>query len=417
LVARCAPEVMWGAFLMHTTDGASETGTAPLHEMDHAASDDGEAGSRRGTAEDVRFMSEALALAERGRGLVSPNPVVGAVVVRDGSVVGRGWHGRYGGPHAETVALEDAGDLSIGSTLYVTLEPCCVWGNTPPCTRAIERAGVRKVVFAVEDPNPDVCGSGARTLSAAGIEVWSGVMKREAIAANAGYVSFRTKGLPHVLLKIAMSLDGRVKAPDGGPRWTSSEASRRAVHAMRAASDAVMVGVETVLADDPELTDRREDAPARQPARIVLDGALRTPLESKLVSSAPDVRTIVACGRAADAEREAALAARGVEVWRVERTDEGLDLRSVLRRAASGGLLYVLAEGGPSVASGLMRERLVDRVAFFICPVVYGAGGLAAFADIGPELSLREGFASPRWSLSGGDVVFEADVAGDETAS
>jgi len=368
------------------------------------------AGSASLEADDA-YMREALALAERGRGFTSPNPVVGAVVVRHGRIVGRGWHARYGAPHAETMALDEAGELARDATLYVTLEPCCFWGKTPPCTDAIARAGIREVVFAVEDPNPAVCGGGLAALRGDGIEVRTGVLAEEATAANVGYLRYRTIGLPSVLLKLALSLDGRV-APPGGPRWTSSESSRRLVHRMRAVADCVMVGIDTVIADDPELTDRREERGDRQPWRLVLDTALRVPLESRMVSAAGETRTIVACGGDADADREEALKARGVSVWRFERTQYGVDLTSVVRRLAGEGCLYVLAEGGPRVASRLLTERLVDRVAFFICPVLYGSEGRDALGELPPVLSRRGVLTNVRWSETGGDILFEAEVSG-----
>jgi len=361
---------------------------------------------------DVAYMREALALAERGRGFTSPNPVVGAVVVRHGRIVGRGWHARYSAPHAETMALDEAGEIARGATLYVTLEPCCFWGKTPPCTDAIARAGIREVVFAVEDPNPEVCGGGMAALRGDGIEVRAGVLAEEATAANVGYLRYRTTGLPSILLKLALSLDGRVTPPPGGPRWTSSEPSRRLVHGMRAGADCVMVGIDTVIADDPELTDRRDERADRQPWRLVLDTALRIPLESRMVSAAGETRTIVACGGDADVDREEALKARGLSVWRFERTEHGVDLTSVVRRLADEGALYVLAEGGPKVASRLLTDGLVDRVAFFICPVLYGDGGRGALGKLPLVLSRRGVLRNARWSKSGGDMLFEAELAG-----
>lgn len=361
---------------------------------------------------DSRLMAEALSLAERGRGRVSPNPVVGALVVRDGVVVGRGWHDRYGGPHAEVVALDAAGDLARGSTVYVTLEPCCVWGNTPPCTDALIRAGVREVVAAVLDPNPEVSGRGTEALRAGGIQVRTGVMAEEATRANAGYLRFRNEGLPSVLLKLAMSLDGRVTPPVGGPRWTSSEDSRELVHAMRADADCVLVGVGTVLVDDPRLTDRRDGEGSRQPSRLVLDTNLRVPPACALAESAREIETIVACGAAASLERQGALEDLGVKVWRVgEAASSGVDAAAVLKRAAEAGKLNVLAEGGPTIASTLLNEGLVDRVAFFVSPVLYGSGGRPAFSELAARLWDPASFTNARWTSVGGDALFEADVA------
>lgn len=360
---------------------------------------------------DRRHMAEALALAERGRGFVSPNPVVGSVVVRDGEVVGRGWHERHGGPHAEVMALEEAGGQARGATLYVTLEPCCVWGKTPPCSEAIIEAGVDEVIAAIEDPNPDVAGSGLAALRAAGIVVRAGLLAEEASAANAGYLRFRKDGLPSVLLKLALSLDGRVAAPPRGPRWTSSEESREVVHAMRGDADCVLVGIGTVLEDDPLLTDRRAGARPRQPARLVLDTSLRTPLDSALVTSAADAKTAIACGLEADEDKERKLVDRGVDVWRFRTTADGLDVTSVLRRAADEGRLSILSEAGPRVATSLLRAGLVDRVAYFLSPVIYGNAGLEALGRLPAFFAERDVFTSARWTIVGGDALFEAKLA------
>ncbi|MFH1502968.1 MAG: bifunctional diaminohydroxyphosphoribosylaminopyrimidine deaminase/5-amino-6-(5-phosphoribosylamino)uracil reductase RibD [Candidatus Eisenbacteria bacterium] len=360
---------------------------------------------------DLRHMSEALALAERGRGFVSPNPVVGAVLIHDGDVVGRGWHARYGEAHAEAGALAEAGEAARGATLYVTLEPCCVWGNTPPCTDAIIRAGVREVVAAIEDPNPAVAGRGIAALRAAGLSVRMGALASEAAKANRGYVRYRTTGLPSVTLKLALSLDGRVAAPRGGPRWTSSPSARTAVHAMRAAADCVLTGVGTVLADDPLLTDRREGEGSRQPARLVFDSLLRTPEDGALAATARDVETVVACSARASADREAALSERGVRVWRFEPSRDGIDPDAVLRKLALAGKLDVLAECGPTLATALLRSGLCDRAAFFVSPVLYGASGGEGLGELPSGFWTREAFASPTWTVVGGDVLFEAELA------
>lgn len=369
------------------------------------------AGAARPEGFDEARMGEALALAERGRGHVSPNPVVGAVIVKDGEVVGRGWHGRYGGPHAEVMALEEAGERARGATLYVTLEPCCVWGNTPPCTEAVAGAGIREVVAAIEDPNPAIAGRGVAALRSAGITVRTGVLATEAAQANPGYLRFRRTGLPSVLLKLALSLDGRVSPPPGGPRWTSSERSRELVHAMRARVDCVLVGVGTVLADDPLLTDRRPGAGSRQPSRLVLDSNLRTPPGCAVVSTARDIETIVACGADASRARERALVELGVKVWRFERTSDGrVDAAAALRAAAVAGKLEVLAEGGPGVASTLLNSGLAERVAFFVSPLLYGSEGVAALGALAPGFADRASFGAASWTDCGGDMLFQASV-------
>jgi len=374
-------------------------------------------------------MDRAFELAERGRGATSPNPVVGAVIVKDGEIVGAGYHERFGGPHAEVNALAQAGQRACGATLYVTLEPCSISGKTPPCTDAIVAAGVARTVVPVEDPNPRVSGRGLSILRDAGVEVELGLMREEARVLNAPYFKYRRTGLPFTTLKLALSLDGRIAPPSGGPRWTSSAASRELVHAMRANVDCVMVGIGTVLADDPRLTDRRTETGgeppdgtrgtgrgspergARQPARLVLDTHLRIPVESALVTGAREVRTIVACCDSADSSRCAVLENAGVTVWRSAACDGTLDMASVLRQAADEGFISILSEGGAAVASSLLGSGLVDRVAFFVAPRLYGAGGTPAFGALHESWwDGLGGFRNGRWTDIGGDGLFEADV-------
>ncbi len=372
---------------------------------------------------DSFFMSRAFELAKRGRGATSPNPVVGAVIVRDGEIVGSGYHERYGSAHAEVNALAEAGARASGATLYVTLEPCSISGKTPPCTDAIVAAGIARTVVPVEDPNPRVSGEGISILRNAGVEVDLGLMHEEARSLNAAYFKYRSTGLPFTTLKLALSLDGRIAPPPGGTRWTSSEASRELVHAMRAKVDCVMVGIGTVLADDPLLTDRRTrtgghapdgmspDGGPRQPARLVLDTHLRTPLESAIVSGARDVRTIVVCRESADPSRRAQLEGAGVAVWSAGTLDGRLDLDVVLRRAAAEGLISVLSEGGAGVASSLLNGGFVDRVAFFVTPKLYGGGGVPALGTLDDSWwSERSRLVNGTWTEIGGDCLFESDV-------
>jgi diaminohydroxyphosphoribosylaminopyrimidine deaminase/5-amino-6-(5-phosphoribosylamino)uracil reductase len=327
--------------------------------------------------------------------------------------VGEGFHERYGGPHAEVNALEAAGAAARDATLYVTLEPCCVWGNTPPCTDAILRAGVSRVVVAIEDPNPNVSGRGAAELEQRGVSVEVGLLREEAAAANEAYLKFRATGLPFVVLKMALSLDGRVAAPAGGPRWISCEDSRARVHEMRGATDCVMVGVGTVLADDPTLTDRRPTGGRRQPARLVVDPMLRTPDVSALVAGARDTRTIVACAEDAPDGRQRTLESLGVAVWPCRAEGGRLDLKDVLGRTAGAGMTAVLCEGGPTLETSLLREALVDRVAFFVAPSLIGSEGTPTFGTLGrPWWSRAVGFADVRWTQVGCDMLIEARVDG-----
>jgi diaminohydroxyphosphoribosylaminopyrimidine deaminase/5-amino-6-(5-phosphoribosylamino)uracil reductase len=369
---------------------------------------------------DAAFMETAFELARRGRGSTSPNPVVGAVIVADGKVVGKGYHERYGGAHAEVNALLQAGEKALGATIYVTLEPCSVSGNTPPCTDAILAAGIARTVVPIEDPNPDVSGRGLAILREAGVDVECGLMRDEARELNAPYFKYRGTGLPFVTLKLALSLDGRIAPPPGGPRWTSCEESRERAHAMRAESDCVLVGLGTALADDPRLTDRREGSrqEARQPARLVVDTHLRIPHDTALVTTARRTRTIVACGRDADAGRRSALEELGVTVWPCAVRDGQVDPEDLLRRAAAEGLISVLVEGGASVAGSLLNAGLVDRVAFFVAPRLYGADGAEALPTLDGRW-WRGGarFARATWTAIGDDCLFEADVLAADDSS
>jgi len=389
-------------------------------------------GNRKRTPADVdsSFMIRAFELAKRGRGATSPNPVVGAVIVSGGEVVGSGYHERYGSAHAEVNALAEAGSRAFGATLYVTLEPCSISGNTPPCTDAIVAAGISRTVIPVEDPNPRVSGGGVSILREAGIDVELGLMREEARRLNAPYFKYRRTGLPFTTLKLALSLDGRIAPPPGGARWTSSEAARELVHTMRANVDCVMVGIGTILADDPRLTDRRreagEEAPhdtshedgARQPARLILDTHLRLPLDSAIVRSARDVRTIVACRKSADPSRGAQLEGAGVTVWCTGAPDGRLDLPTVLKRAAGEGLISVLSEGGAAVASSLLNGGLVDRVAFFVTPRLYGAAGVPALGALDDSWwSGRSRLLNGGWTEIGGDCLFEAEVVASDGRS
>jgi diaminohydroxyphosphoribosylaminopyrimidine deaminase/5-amino-6-(5-phosphoribosylamino)uracil reductase len=320
-------------------------------------------------------MARALALAERGRGRVEPNPVVGAVIVRDGEIVGEGWHARFGGPHAEVEALAAAGPRARGATLYCTLEPCAHQGKTPPCVDAIVRAGVRRVVAAIRDPHALAAG-GAEKLRAAGIEVAFGPGALEARRQNAPFLKRVRRGLPFVTLKWAMTLDGKIASVGGDARWISSEAARAEVHAMRDRADAVLVGIGTALADDPELTTRLPQAGGRDALRVVVDARARLPLDSKLVRSArTGAKVIVAVTAAAPPDRVAALRAAGAEVLVCGDGSAGVDLAALLRGLASREdrpVTNLIGEGGGRVNAALLEAGLVDRVVVFIAPKILG---------------------------------------------
>lgn len=342
------------------------------------------------TRDDLRFMRLALRLARRGIGRTSPNPPVGAVVVRDGVVVGRGYHRRAGLPHGEAAALRDAGADARGATLYVTLEPCAHHGRTPPCTAAVVAAGVRRVVVGSRDPNPSVPGNGVARLRAAGIDVSSGVLQPECDALIAAFRKHVTTGLPLVTLKLAASLDGRIATSSGESRWITGEASRRFVHRLRAAHDAILVGAQTVIHDDPELTCRLRSG--RNPLRVVLDGRLRLSPRARVLTHTDAAATLVIAGRHVSAAKIKQVEAHGAQVLRLPATEGQIALRRVLRALGARNVMSVLIEGGATVAAAALKARLVDRLLIFYAPKLIGGDGRPMLGALG----VRRLQAAPR---------------------
>ena len=330
--------------------------------------------------DETSAMRRALEIARRGEGLVEPNPQVGAVVLAaDGRIVGEGWHARFGGPHAEVVALTAAGETARGGTLVVTLEPCCHHGKTPPCTEAVIAAGVRRVVVGAGDPFPHVAGRGLAHLREAGIDVATGCLVAEAERLTAPFRKLVQDGRPWVIAKWAMSLDGRIAASGGDSRWISGEASRALVHALRGRMDAIMVGIGTALADDPLLTAR--PAGPRVALRVVVDSRARLPPTSRLVRSAREVPLLVAVGPEASDDRIAALAAAGCEVWRGREGDRDARLAALLRHLGDRRLTNLLAEGGAGLLGGLFDSGSLDEAWAFAAPKL--VGGATAPSAIG----------------------------------
>jgi diaminohydroxyphosphoribosylaminopyrimidine deaminase / 5-amino-6-(5-phosphoribosylamino)uracil reductase len=319
--------------------------------------------------QDLTWMRLALDAAAKGRGLVEPNPMVGAVVVRDGRLVGVGHHARYGGPHAEVAALDAAGEQARGATLYVTLEPCCHHGKTPPCTEAILRAGVARVVAAHRDPFPKVDGGGLTRLREAGVDVAVGPAAEAAVALNAPYLKRVFTGRPYVIAKWAMTLDGKTAVGSGDSRWISSADSRSLVHATRARMDAVVVGIGTALADDPQLTARPPGP--RTPHRVVLDSRAQLPLASSLVQSARETPTLVAVTDRAPADRRNLLAERGCDVVVFEGSPR-VPIPPLLAELGRRGMTNVLVEGGGLVLGDFLDAGEVDEVDVFIAPLIEG---------------------------------------------
>ncbi|MFA6109754.1 MAG: bifunctional diaminohydroxyphosphoribosylaminopyrimidine deaminase/5-amino-6-(5-phosphoribosylamino)uracil reductase RibD [Candidatus Latescibacterota bacterium] len=355
--------------------------------------------------EAAAYMRRALRLAERGRGRVSPNPMVGAVLVRGGQVVGEGAHQRLGGEHAEVNAFARAGEQARGATLYVTLEPCSVHGRTPPCTEAIVRAKVDRVVCAMIDPDPRVNGRGVERLRRAGLQVEVGLLADEAARLNAAYLKHRSQGLPLVVLKLAQTLDGRIATRTGQSRWITGEAAHREVHRWRARLDAVMVGAGTVLADDPELTVRL--VRGRDPRPLVVDGRLRVPPTARVFSRSG---AVLVTGEGTDPECRDVFTRQGVEVWTFPAPGGRLDLRLPLARAAAAGMTSVLLEGGAGLAAAALRDRVVDQVQVYLAPILLGEG-IASLGDLGiTELRQAIGLEEVRVRKLGSDLLYTASV-------
>lgn len=312
---------------------------------------------------DEFFMKEALKLARRAEGMTSPNPCVGAVVVKEGKVVGRGYHEAAGKPHAEINALKDAGDEAQGATLYVTLEPCNHFGKTPPCTHAIVNAGVRRVVIGMRDPNP-VAGGGKEYLEARGIIVSSGILERECRKLNQPFIKWITTGKPYVIVKAAMTLDGKIATRKGHSKWVTGSESRRLVHKLRSKVDAVLVGIETVLADEPRLTVRLKGK-RRQPIRVVLDSRLRFPLKGETLKTPEGGPLWIYCGQEADRGKRLELEARGARVVQVSGLNSGVKLDEVLKDLGENNVLSLLVEGGSRIFRSFFSENLVDEVWLF----------------------------------------------------
>ena len=354
---------------------------------------------------DQVWMAQALTLAERGRGYVEPNPLVGAVIVRDGQVVGEGWHQRFGEAHAEVNALTAAGDAAQGAILYVTLEPCCHQGKTPPCTDAVRRAGVRRVVAAMLDPFPQVAGQGAAVLRAACMQVEIGILEAEARRLNAPYLKLLATGRPYVHAKWAMTLDGKIATRSGDSKWISNEAARRRVHELRGRMDAIIVGIGTVLADDPLLTARPPGP--RTPVRIVLDSQGRLPPGSKLVATAKDAATLVVTADTVPAARTEALRQLGCTLLR-QPADLGRPMvGALLDELGRRRMTNVLVEGGAEVFGSFLDAGEIDEVHVYVAPkLVGGAAARTALAGNGVA-KVADALALANWQVENidGDVL------------
>ena len=360
---------------------------------------------------DARFMRRALELAERGRGLTSPNPMVGAVVVSGDTILGEGFHEWAGGPHAEVLALAAAGARSRGATLYSTLEPCVHHGRTPPCAPAVVAAGICRVVVALVDPNPLVAGRGLGALREAGVEVVAAILTEDAERQNRAFTTAMRLGRPHVTLKAATTLDGRIADVQGESKWITGPDARAAAHRLRSEADAIVAGVGTVLRDDPALTVRLDRPWPREPYRVVLDTGARTPADARLITAATPARALVIVGEHADAARTATLTAAGATVISVPVRDDRIDLHAALAALAEREVRAVLVEGGGEVHGAFLDAALVDRVAFFVAPrLLGGRGATPAIGGAGSPLKSAARIIGVEVTHLGEDLLIEGDI-------
>lgn len=318
------------------------------------------------------FMLQAIELAAKGRGRTSPNPMVGAVLVRDGYILAEGYHRRAGGPHAEVEALRKAGLSARGATLYINLEPCCHWGRTPPCTQAIIDAGVAQVFMAMLDPNPLVNGKGKAELEAAGIVTHVALCERQARRLNEAFIKHITTGRPFVTAKFAMSLDGKIATHSGESRWITGSVGRERAHTLRDASDAIMVGVNTVLADNPRLTTRLDKPDVHHPLRVVVDTRGRMPLEAQMLTSGQPAHTLVTTTELMPEEKRRQLEERGARVLILPLKEGRVDLAALIDALGDMEVVSLLVEGGGTILGSLFSEGLVDKVLAFIAPKIIG---------------------------------------------
>lgn len=359
--------------------------------------------------DDERFMLQALRLARRGIGKTNPNPLVGAVIVRNNQVIGHGYHHYFGGAHAEIDAIRNVGEQISGAAMYVTLEPCFHYGKTPPCVDAIVREGIGRVVIGMVDPDKRVGGRSIEKLRSHGIETTVGVLEGECRSLNKTYVKHRTTGLPFVTLKFAQTLDGRIATAKGDSRWISSEESRRRAHRLRSQNDAILVGIGTVLADNPELTVRL--VKGRNPVRVVLDSSLKIPLDAKVLANQDTAKTMVVTTLPASNEKIVRLRDTGIEVLTVPPDKSGkVDLNRLLKILGERDVTSVLVEGGAATITSFLRLGLADRLVVFIASKILGKGteavGELDIKEIQEALNLR----FDRVYRSGVDIVVEADI-------
>jgi len=319
---------------------------------------------------DIYYMRRAIKLAKKAEGFTSPNPLVGCLIVKKGKIIGKGYHHKAGLPHAEVIALQDAGEKAKNATMYVTLEPCKHLGRTPPCTSAVIKAGIKRFVIAMKDPNPLNNGRGITKLREKGASVTTGVCEKEAREINRPFIKYATKGLPFVTLKIAESLDGKIATSKGESKWISNSDSRQHVQKIRSYVDAIMVGSNTVIKDNPRLLPKGYYR--RNPVRVVVDSRLKIPLDSKLVKTAEKAPLIIATTKLSSERKKRLLNKKNVNVIVIKSSKTGVNLEDLLKILGRMGILHILAEGGAELAGSLCDKKLVDRILFFISPKIIG---------------------------------------------
>jgi len=353
-----------------------------------------------------QYMKLALSEAEKGRGWVSPNPMVGAVIIKNGAIIGKGYHKKYGDPHAERNALATCSQNPTGAAMYVTLEPCCHYGKTPPCTEAIIESGISEVVVGSQDPNPLVAGKGTEILRSSGIEVTVGVLEQECISLNEVFFHYITNKTPYVVMKFAMTIDGKTATAAGKSKWITGEAARAHVHRLRHQYSAIMVGVGTVIADDPQLTCRLPNC--KNPVRVICDTRLRIPLESAIVKTAHEVKTYIATS-SPDGGKADSLRSRGCEIIAVPPNEAHINLRELMLLLGELKIDSVLLEGGETLHASALEEGIVNKVCAYIAPKIFG--GSNAKTAVGGR-----GVGSPdeayqlknrRITLLGDDILLE----------
>lgn len=340
---------------------------------------------------DYKHMKRALELAKLGEGKTSPNPMVGAVVVKNGEIVGEGYHQEYGGPHAEVFALEEAGGKAVGADIYVTLEPCSHYGKTPPCAQKLIDTGIKKAVVAMVDPNPEVSGRGIEMLREAGIKVELGLLKNEAQKLNEIFLKYIQSDYPFVFLKKAQTLDGYIASKTGDSKWITNSAARLEGHKLRHRIDAIMVGIGTVLADDPSLTARLDTREGIDPLRIILDPDLEIPINARIINQKSTAKTLIITAQNDEpdilAKKERLLKLKQVDIISFAAENKYFDLREILKTLKKRKISSLLVEGGAKLSHTFLKENLVDKFYYFIAPKIYGGSdGIASFCGKGPKL-------------------------------